>query len=98
MAPRLPFMCGQLCVRDGAGEGVADPTLTAVVAVPDDEDVVEVVCVVAAPATAMLAPNPAPSAPAPITVPTMILLSVVFMHQGHPRELRAGCGDDLFTV
>ena len=60
-------MFGQLC--EGAVLGVAvgeevaaafaDPALTAVVAVPPD--VAEVVCVVAALATAMLAPNPPPS-------------------------------------
>ena len=80
----MPFMCWQLCVALGVadGEGVAavlaDPALTAVVAVPDEFDVVEVVCVVAALATAMLAPNPTPSAPAPIAVPMMILPSLVF--------------------
>ena len=79
-------MFGQLCVAlwvaDDEGEGVAallgDPALTAVVLVPDDNDVAEDVCVVAALATAMLAPNPTPSAPAPITVPIMILPSLVF--------------------
>jgi len=79
-------MFGQLCVAlwvaDDVGEGVAallgDPALTAVVLVPDDDDVAEDVCVVAALATAMLAPNPTPSAPAPITVPIMILPSLVF--------------------
>ena len=79
-------MFGQLCVAlwvaDDEGEGVAallgDPALTAVVLVPDDDDVAEDVCVVAALATAMLAPNPTPSAPAPITVPIMILPSLVF--------------------
>ena len=66
---------------DDEGAGVAallgDPALTAVVLAPDD-DVAEDVCVVAALATAMLAPNPTPSAPAPIAVPIMILPSVVF--------------------
>ena len=75
-------LCVALCVADGAGEGVAallgDPALTAVVLAPDDDDVAEDVCVVAAPATAMLAPNPTPSAPAPIAVPIMILPSLVF--------------------
>src|SRR5260370_40172008 len=87
MAPRVPFMFGQLwvalCVADGEGVAavLADPALTAVVAVPDDVDdvdVVEDVCVVAALATAMLAPNPTPSAPAPIAVPSTILPSLVF--------------------
>jgi hypothetical protein len=87
MPPRVPLMFGQLCVAlcvaDGVGEGVAallaDPALTAVVLAPDDEDdVAEDVWVVAAPATAMLAPNPTPSAPAPIAVPIMILPSLVF--------------------
>ena len=104
-------MFGQLCVAccepDGAGEGVA--ALTAVVAVPDDDDVDEVACVVAALATAMLAPNPAPSAPAPITVPITILPSVVLtcppprgrvmvLGSGHPRGLRACCSDTLPAV
>jgi hypothetical protein len=102
-------LCLALCVPDGAGEGVA--ALTAVVAAPDDEDVDEVVvaCVVAALATAMLAPNPAPSAPAPITVPIMILPSLVFtcppprgrvmvLRSGHPRGLRTLCSDTLSTV
>ena len=111
MLPRVPFMFGQLCVAlcvpDGAGEGVA--ALTAVVAAPDDEDVDEVGWVVAALATAMLAPNPAPSAPAPIAVPRMILPSLVFtcppprgrvmvLRSGHPRELRTLCGNALLTV
>jgi hypothetical protein len=52
--------------------------LTAVVLAPDDDDVAEDVCVVAALATAMLAPNPTPSAPAPIAVPIMILPSLLF--------------------
>ena len=77
-------MFGQLC--EGAVLGVAvggevaavvaDPALTAVVLMPPDGD--EVVCVVAALATAMLAPNPAPSAPAPTVAPMMILPRVVF--------------------
>ncbi|MGO8888385.1 MAG: hypothetical protein ACLP8X_05325 [Streptosporangiaceae bacterium] len=57
---------------------LGDPALTAVVLAPDDDDVAEDVCVVAALATAMLAPNPTPSAPAPIAVPIMILPSLVF--------------------
>jgi len=75
-------LCVALCVADGEGDGVAallgDPALTAVVLAPDDDDVAEDVCVVAALATAMLAPNPTPSAPAPIAVPIMILPSLVF--------------------
>ena len=75
-------LCVALCVADGAGDGVAallgDPALTAVVLAPDDDDVAEDVCVVAALATAMLAPNPTPNAPAPIAVPIMILPSLVF--------------------
>jgi hypothetical protein len=109
-------MFGHLCVvLDGAddeGEGVAavlaDPALTAVVAAPDD-DVAEDVCVVAALATAMLPPNPTPSAPAPIAVPMMILPSRVFtmsppydrvsvLYVGHPSGLRTLCGDALPTV
>jgi hypothetical protein len=86
MLPRVPPMfwhlCVALCVADGEGDGVAallgDPALTAVVLAPDDDDVAEDVCVVAALATAMLAPNPTPSAPAPIAVPIMILPSLVF--------------------
>src|SRR5271169_1589380 len=86
MLPRVPPMfwhlCVALCVADGEGDGVAallgDPALTAVVLAPDDDDVAEDVCVVAALATAMLAPNPTPSAPAPIAVPIMILPSRVF--------------------
>jgi hypothetical protein len=86
MLPRWPPMFGQLCVAlcvaDDEGAGVAallgDPALTAVVLVLDDDDVAEDVCVVAALATAMLAPNPTPSAPAPIAVPIMILPSLVF--------------------
>jgi hypothetical protein len=78
-----------LCVADGAGEGV--PALTAVALAPV---VVEDVCVVAALATAMLAPNPAPSAPAPIAVPIMILASVVF---NVPASSRSGYGPALRT-
>src|SRR5271169_963873 len=86
MLPRVPPMfwhlCVALCVADGEGDGVAallgDPALAAVVLAPDDDDVAEDVCVVAALATAMLAPKPTPSAPAPIAVPIMILPSLVF--------------------
>jgi len=84
-------LCVALCVADGEGEGVAavlaDPALTAVVAAPDD--VAEDVCVVAALATAMLAPKPAPSAPAPIAVPMMILPSLVI---NVPASSRSGDG------
>ena len=61
------------------GEGVAavfaDPVFAAVV-VP--WDVAEVVCVVAALATARLAPNPTPNAPIPTAAPIMILPRLVF--------------------
>ena len=80
------------------GEGVAavltDPALTAVVVVPVDVDVVEDVCAVAALATAMLAPNPAPSAPAPIAVPSTILPSLVF---NVSASSRSGDGPGLRT-
>ena len=109
MAPRVPFMFGQLwvalCVADGEGVAavLADPALTAVVAVPDDvddADVVEDVCAVAALATAMLAPNPTPSAPAPIAAPSTILPSLVFNVSASSRsggwswaqDTRAACG------
>ena len=75
---------GQLC--EGAVLGVAvggevaavvaDPALTADAVMPPD--VGEVACAVAALATAMLAPNPAPSAPAATAAPMMILPRVVF--------------------
>jgi hypothetical protein len=91
-----------LCVADGEGvaAALADPALAAVVVVPDDVDVVEAVCAVAALATAMLAPNPTPSAPAPIAVPMMNLPSRVFnvsasSRSGHgpgAQETRAVCG------
>jgi hypothetical protein len=77
----------QWCVGFGVddAEGVAavlaDPALTAVVADledDDDDDVVVAECVVAALATAMLAPSPTPSAPTPTEVPIMILPSLVF--------------------
>jgi hypothetical protein len=75
-------LCVALCGADDEGEGVAallaDPALTAVVAAPDDDDVAEDVCVVAALAAAMLPPKPAPSAPAPIAVPIMIVRSLFF--------------------
>jgi hypothetical protein len=82
-------LCVALCVADGAGEGLA--ALTAVVLAPV---VVEDVCVVAALATAMLAPNPTPSAPAPIAVPIMILPRVVFKM---PASSRSGDGPALRT-
>ena len=77
------FMFGQLCVADGDGVAAvfADPLLAAVVPDVDDEVVDDEVdagvdaCVVVALATAMLAPNPTPSAPAPTAVPMMILPS-----------------------
>jgi hypothetical protein len=77
-------MFGQLCegavlgVADGEGVAAvfADPVFTAVVVVP--WDVAEVVCGVAALATATLAPNPTPSAPAPTAAPIMILPRLVF--------------------
>jgi hypothetical protein len=66
---------------DGVAAVLADPALTA--GVPDvEDDVVDDVgvaeCVVEALATAMLAPSPTPSAPAPTAVPIMILPSLVF--------------------
>ena len=88
-APCMPcpfFMFWQLCLAlcEAAGEGaavLADGALTAVVPVVDDEVVDEVVddgeeWLVAALATAMLPPNPTPSAPAPTAVPIMILPSL----------------------
>ena len=77
----------QWCVGFGVddAEGVAavlaDPALTAVVADVEDDDVDDVgvaVCVVAALATAMLAPRPTPRAPRPTAVLIMILPSLVF--------------------
>jgi hypothetical protein len=79
------FMFGQLClvlcVADGLGVAAvfADPLLAAVVPDVDDEvddDVLDAGAdelLVAALATAMLAPSPTPSAPAPTAVPMMIL-------------------------
>ena len=97
-----PFMFGQLCVAlgvafaddDGVAAGLADPALTAVVLVPDDDVVAEVACVVEALATARLPPNPTPSAPAPIAVPIITLLSRVF---NVPASLRSGDGPRLMT-
>jgi len=109
-APGLPcpfFMFGQLCVAlcEAEGEGVAvlaDAALTAVVPVVDDEvvDVVDDVVddgeewLVAALATAMLPPNPTPSAPAPTAVPIMILPSLAF---NVSASLRSGDGPGLRT-
>jgi hypothetical protein len=110
------FMFGQLCVA--LGEGVADAALAAVVPVTDDEIVDEVAdevvddgeeWLVAALATAMLPPNPTPSAPAPTAVPIMILPSLdlnvsassrsgVVLGTGHPRWLRARCSQTLTAV
>ncbi len=95
MLPRVPPMFGQLCVAlcvaDGAGDGVAallgDPALDAVVLAPDDDDVAEDECVVAALAIAVLAPNPTPSAPTPIAVPIMILPSLVFNVSASSRSV-----------
>ena len=114
------FMFWQLCVAlcEAEGEGVADAALTAVVPVVVpvvvDEVVDEVVddgeeWLVAALATAMLPPNPTPSAPAPTAVPIMILPSldlnvsasrgqVMVLGPGHPRWLRARCTQALTAV
>jgi hypothetical protein len=74
-------LCVALCEADGEGLAVADAALAAVVPVVDE--VVDVVddgeeWLVAALATAMLPPNPTPSAPAPTAVPIMILPSLDF--------------------
>jgi hypothetical protein len=83
-------MFGQLWVAlcEAEGEGVAVPVLAGAAfaaVVPVVEDVVDVVDVVddagvewlvVALATAMLPPNPTPSAPAPTAVPIMILPSL----------------------
>lgn len=78
------FMFGQLWVAlgvadaEGAAAVLADPVLVAVVPDVEDEVVDDVVdadvdgWLVAALATAMLPPNPTPSAPAPTAVPMMI--------------------------
>src|SRR5580658_2311655 len=74
-----PFMFWQLCVDllgadgEGVAAGLTEPTLTAVVADPDDD-----VGVVAAPATARPAPSPTPSAPAPMALARTIVPSLVF--------------------
>jgi len=105
------FMFGQLCVAlleaDGEGLAVADAALAAVVPVVDEVvDVVDDVVddgeewLVAALATAMLPPNPTPSAPAPTAVPIMILPSLDFNVSASSRlgdgpsaqDTRAGCG------
>jgi len=111
-------MFWQLCVGllEADGDGVAagaDPALTAVVAVPEDDDVDDVtedVCAVAALATARLPPSPTPSAPAPIAVVIAILPSLDFnvsassrsgfmaLHPEHPRWLRPHCSNCLLTV
>jgi hypothetical protein len=104
------FMFGQLCVAlfeaDGEGLAVADAALAAVVPVVDEVvDVVDDVVddgaewLVAALATAMLPPNPTPSAPAPTAVPIMILPSLDFNVSASSRsgdgpvaqDTRAGC-------
>jgi hypothetical protein len=82
-------LCVALCVADGVGVAavLADPALSAVVPVVDDDvdvvddDVVDAgvdELLVAALATARLPPNPTPSAPAPTAAPMMILPSLVF--------------------
>src|SRR5260370_35270851 len=82
-------MFGQLwvafCEADGEGVAVADAALAAVVPVVDEVvDVVDDVVddgeewLVAALGTGMLPPNPTPSAPAPTSVPVMILPSLDF--------------------
>ena len=81
-------LCAALCEADGVGAAVlAGAALTAVVPVVVDEVVDEVVddvvddgeeWLVVALATAMLPPNPTPSAPAPTAVPIMILPSLEF--------------------
>jgi hypothetical protein len=110
--PLCPFfMFGQLCVAlceaDGEGLAVADAALAAGVPVVDEVvDVVDDVVddgeewLVAALATAMLPPNPTPSAPAPTAVPIMILPSLDFNVSASSRlgdgpsaqDTRAGCG------
>jgi hypothetical protein len=97
-----PFcMFGQLCVvpcvADGLGvaAALADPLLAAVVPDVDDEVVDDEVdadvdgCEVAALATAMLAPNPTPSAPAPTAVPMRTLLT---LDLNMPASSRLGDG------
>ena len=110
------FMFWQLCVALGVGAaGLADAALAAVVPVVVDpvvviplvdDEVVDVVVddgeewLVVALATAMLPPNPTPSAPAPTAVPIMILPSLVFNVSASSRsgdgpgaqDTRAGCG------
>jgi hypothetical protein len=90
-------LCGPLCVPDGAGVAAvpADPALAAVVpGVDDDVDVVDAGVdewVVAALATAMLPPNPTPSAPAPTAVAMMILPSL-FVNVSASSRLGDGPG------
>jgi hypothetical protein len=76
-------LCAELCVPDGEGEGVAAVT-AAVLADVEDVDVDG--CVVAALATAMLAPNPTPIAAAPIALPIRILPSLVFSISASKRS------------
>jgi hypothetical protein len=94
-------LCMALCEADGEGLGVADAALAAVVPVVDDvvdvgDDVVDdgEEWLVAALATAMLAPNPTPSAPAPTAVPIMILPSLDF---NVSASLRSGDGPGART-
>jgi hypothetical protein len=98
-------LCVALCEADGEGAAVlADAALTAVVPVVVDEVVDDVVddreeWLVVALATAMLPPNPTPSAPAPTAVPIMILPSLEFTVSASSRsgdgpeaqDTRAGC-------
>jgi|HubBroStandDraft_4_1064222.scaffolds.fasta_scaffold108371_2 hypothetical protein len=114
-------MFGQLWVALGVAdaEGVAavlaDPVFAAVLSDVEDEVVDDVVdadvdeWLVAALATAMLPPNPTPSAPAPTAVPMMIFPtldltcppprgSVLVLDSGHPRWLRRYCSDALSGV
>jgi hypothetical protein len=76
-------LCAVLCVAGDDGEGVA---AVAAVVLADVDDVDEDVCVVAALATAMLAPNPAPIAAAPIAPPIKILPSLVFIMSASMRS------------
>ena len=106
------FMFWQLCVAfcEAEGEGVAtssDAALTAVFAVVEDDvvdDVVAAEWLVAALATAMLAPSPTPSAPVPTAAAIMILpspdlnVSSSFsevLDTGDPRWLRPHCSPTL---
>jgi hypothetical protein len=98
-------LCVALCEADGEGLAVADAALAAVPVVDEVVDVVDDVVddgaewLVAALATAMLPPNPTPSAPAPTAVPIMILPSLDFNVSASSRsgdgpvaqDTRAGC-------